>query len=332
MPNNFTVNFYEVLGVEHNAPMKEIKKQYGKLVVKYHPDKVKDTFEASLFEIIQRAYETLGNEEKRKEYDFFLKNLEMSKKNDHNSLKANYEKFKDLMDVQPKSKDTAQVEFDKVFKEMDSKHGFDRTALDEKLDKDSVDGRLDDLILQREQDEIEFTQNTIFDNGENFDISKFNAAFDMYKNTSDKQITKKSNVQAFNFSNELNGFSTLDVYDKTYDEESTDGTNAYSNVNIGKKNKINKDKIKNIHNADYTLGHNKLEDNYEDEIQKRLRERELETDNLSNIKYSEFKNEDKAFQFSHEIGITENMLDWENDEDLAKACQKLIELEKVKDN
>ena len=30
--SNFTVNFYEVLGVELNASMKEIKKQYSKLI------------------------------------------------------------------------------------------------------------------------------------------------------------------------------------------------------------------------------------------------------------------------------------------------------------
>lgn len=328
MPNNFTVNFYEVLGVEQNAPMKEIKKQYGKLVVKYHPDKLKDSFESSLFEIIQRAYETLGNEEKRKEYDFFLKNLEMSKRNDHNSLKANYDKFKDLMDVQPKTKESSQVEFDKVFKEFDVKHSIDRTKLDEKLDKDTVDGRLDDLILQREQDEIEFSQNTLFENSENFDLSKFNSAFDIYKNSTDKQVIKKSNVQAFNFNNEISVFSTLDVYDKTYDEEALEGTNTYSNINIGKTNKLNKDKIKNVNSSDYTLGHNKINDDFEDEIQKKIREREQETEQLSSMKFSEFKNEDKAFQFSHEIGITENMLDWNNDEDLAKACQKLIELEK----
>ena len=50
------------------------------------------------------------------------------------------------------------------------------------------------------------------------------------------------------------------------------------------------------------------------------------------MKYQDFNNEDKVFQFSHDVGITENMLDWSdntnNNEDLLKACKKLIESEK----
>lgn len=327
--NNFTVNFYEVLGVEQNAPLKEIKKQYSKLVVKYHPDKNKDPFESSLFELIQRAYDTIGNDEKRKEYDFFMKNMEISKNNDHIGLKANYEKYRDLTDSQPKSKEGAQIEFDKVFSDFDIKHGIDRTTLGEKIDEKMIGNKLDDLMLQREQEEIEFTQNTIFKNGESFDISKFNAAFDMYKNTSDKNMIKKSDIQPFNFNSGSN-FSGLDVYDKTFQEDDIDGTNMYSHINnIGKVNRIDKDKIKNIGGAEYTLNHNFKESNYEEELRKKMQERELETKQIESMKYNDFNNEDKSFQFSQEVGISENMLEWQN-EDILTACKKLIELEKKK--
>ena len=328
--NNFTVNFYEVLGVEQNAPLKEIKKQYTKLVVKYHPDKNKDPFESSLFELIQRAYDTLGNEEKRKEYDFFMKNMEMSRNNDHMSLKANYEKFKDLVDTQPKTKEGAQIEFDKVFTEFDNKHGIDRSALGEKIDKETIGNKLDDLILQREQEEIEFTQNTIFKEGENFDISRFNAAFDFYKNTTDKQMIKKADIQPFNF-DKGSSFSGLDVYDKTYQEDDIEGNNMYSHINnIGKINRIDKDKIKNLGNADYTLNHNLKDQHYEEEIKRKMQERDMETEQLKTMKYNQFNNEDKSFQFSQDVGITDNMLEWGNSEDLLTACKKLIALEKKK--
>jgi curved DNA-binding protein CbpA len=327
--NNFTVNFYEVLGVELNSPLKEIKKQYSKLVVKYHPDKNKDPFESSLFELIQRAYDTLGNEEKRTEYDFFIKNMELSKNNDHISLKTNYEKFKDLTDSQPKSKDSSQIEFNKIFTDYDIKHGIDRTILGEKIDEKMIGNKIDDLMLQREQEEIEFTQNAIFKNGQNFDISKFNAAFDLYKNTSDKQIIKKSDIQPFNFNSGSN-FSGLDVYEKTFQEDEIEGTNTYSHVNnIGKVNRIDKDKIKNIGSVDYTLNHNFKEVNYEEELKKKMQERDMETKQIETMKYNEYNTEDKSFQFSQEIGITENMLEWQN-EDILTACKKLIELEKKK--
>jgi curved DNA-binding protein len=52
-----TINFYEVLGVEPTAPLKEIKKQYSKLVIKYHPDKTKDGGEKFLK--LKLAYDIL---------------------------------------------------------------------------------------------------------------------------------------------------------------------------------------------------------------------------------------------------------------------------------
>ena len=338
--SNFTVNFYEVLGVESNASMKEIKKQYTKLIIKYHPDKIKDKFESNLFELIQKAYETIGNEEKRQEYDFFLKNIQTVKGNDWYSLKTNYDKFKELDEIQPKNKNLVQIEFDKVFKEFDLKHGIERNKTDEKFDKfdkfdkEEITNRLDDLVLQREQDEIEFTQNKIFKEDENFDVSKFNAAYDIYKTTNDKQIIKHANVMAYNFDGDNNSnFNDLNVYDKTFNEDNdNEGNNLYSNIHIGKKNRLDKDKVKNLKPVDYTFTHNKLENNYEDKIKKRLEERNNETQKFDNMKYQDFNNEDKVFQFSHDVGITENMLDWSentnNNEDLLKTCKKLIESEK----
>lgn len=326
---NFSINFYEVLGVEATASLKEIKKQYSKLVVKYHPDKTKDSYDTSIFELIQRAYNTLGNEEKREEYDFFMKNIELSKKNDHKGLKTNFDKFVELNEneTQNKNKEELKVEFDKVFKEMDIKVGIDRTQPDETLNNEEIANKLDDLVLQREQDEIEYSQNRIFRDGENFDLSKFNAAFDVYKNTNDKQVIKKSNINAFNF-DKGNNFSTLDN-ENLFEEDNFEGNNVFSNINIGKTNKLDKEKIKNLSSVDYTLNHNNKDVSYETELKKRLEERDRETQEIQNLKYNDFNNEDKVFQFSHEVGLTENMLDFvEEGNDLLNACKKLIELEK----
>jgi len=326
---NFSINFYEVLGVEPTASLKEIKKQYSKLVVKYHPDKTKDSFDTSIFELIQRAYDTIGNEQKREEYDFFIKNMELSKKNDHFGLKSNFDKFVELNATEDltKTKEESQVEFDKVFSELDLKHGIDRSGLKEKLDNENIVDKLDDLVLQREQDEIEYSQNKIFKDGENFDLSRFNAAFDVYKNTSDKQMTKKSNIQAFNF-DKGNNFSSLENQ-TLYEDNNFEGNNMFSNVNMGKVNRLDKEKIRNLSSVDYTLNHNNKDINYENELKKRLEERDRETLEIKNLKYNDFNNEDKAFQFSHEVGISENMLDWtEEGNDLLNACKKLIDLEK----
>ncbi|WP_266205485.1 J domain-containing protein [Pontibacter kalidii] len=63
-------DYYKILGVQKNAPQADIKKAYRALAKKYHPDKNKDNPQAEeRFKDISEAYEVLGDEEKRKQYD-----------------------------------------------------------------------------------------------------------------------------------------------------------------------------------------------------------------------------------------------------------------------
>jgi molecular chaperone DnaJ len=63
-------DYYAVLGVPATATQDEIKKQYRKLAAKHHPDKnPNDPKAADTFKGISEAYQTLGDAEKRKQYD-----------------------------------------------------------------------------------------------------------------------------------------------------------------------------------------------------------------------------------------------------------------------
>ncbi len=62
-------NHYAVLGVEANASQAEIKKAYQKLAKQWHPDVNKAANAEQRFKEIAAAYEILGSEEKRREYD-----------------------------------------------------------------------------------------------------------------------------------------------------------------------------------------------------------------------------------------------------------------------
>jgi len=64
-------DLYKVLGVGKNATAAELKSAYRKLAVQYHPDKNKSKEAEEKFKEINQAYEILGNEQKRKQYDQF---------------------------------------------------------------------------------------------------------------------------------------------------------------------------------------------------------------------------------------------------------------------
>lgn len=67
-------DYYTILGIERTASHDEIRKAYRILALKYHPDKAQQlglTPEqlTATFQVIQAAYETLSDPDKRKEYD-----------------------------------------------------------------------------------------------------------------------------------------------------------------------------------------------------------------------------------------------------------------------
>jgi len=61
-----------VLGIPKNADQKQIKKAYYQLAKKYHPDSNKDDPNASKkFQDVSEAYEILGDDDKRAQYDTY---------------------------------------------------------------------------------------------------------------------------------------------------------------------------------------------------------------------------------------------------------------------
>jgi DnaJ-class molecular chaperone len=63
-------DYYKILGVDKNAPEKDIKKAYRKLAREHHPDVNPGNARAEQhFKEINEAYEVLGDKEKRAQYD-----------------------------------------------------------------------------------------------------------------------------------------------------------------------------------------------------------------------------------------------------------------------
>ncbi|VVB99897.1 Chaperone protein DnaJ [uncultured archaeon] len=64
-------DYYETLGIPHDASQEQVKAAYKELAKKYHPDLNKDKGAEEKFKEVQHAYSVLGDEQKRRNYDQF---------------------------------------------------------------------------------------------------------------------------------------------------------------------------------------------------------------------------------------------------------------------
>jgi curved DNA-binding protein CbpA len=60
---------YSILGITHNSSIDEIKRAYRRLALQYHPDRNKSSEATPIFTVIQMAYDTLVDPNRKRQYD-----------------------------------------------------------------------------------------------------------------------------------------------------------------------------------------------------------------------------------------------------------------------
>jgi len=75
-------DYYEVLGLTHQASKQAINSAYKKMALKYHPDKNKDKSAAVLFQQIKKASDILNDDKARAAYDAVIRAKQMRKRRD----------------------------------------------------------------------------------------------------------------------------------------------------------------------------------------------------------------------------------------------------------
>ena len=328
------VTYYEVLGVEEDASILDIKKQFRQCAIDFHPDN-KKTGDATLFALVARAYECLSDPEKRSDYD---KMLFIEKKTQKSTYFNQKKAFDDFINAQDNEKDerrqeAARNKFDLDFIDIDSKRGFDRKKYDEELanplSSKDTSRRLDTLIASREQDEIELTQRRIFSEDQ-WNPERFNELFEKkYKKGKGDLVKHGGAPSAFN-----DGVgASLYGKDELYDETDVGDESTFSSLKHFDKNteEITDEDIKQLKKMkgfkDYK-GHleNRGQD-YQNELDNRLRERDAEDELYNARKIKDFDTDDKmgSYGFLHQVGLTGRELEWEEEDVDDKTMRKLIE-------
>lgn len=128
------INLYEVLNIDEDASEIEIKKQYKKLILKYHPDK--NSIDTDIYELVTLAYNILKNKDLKKLYN----ELRLIKW-DFTNLKK--ESLKTTPNYEKKNFDHLNEEYNKL-------HGYNSN--EKLLNIEEFNNKLEELINDRKKE------------------------------------------------------------------------------------------------------------------------------------------------------------------------------------
>jgi DnaJ family protein A protein 5 len=225
------VNLYEVLNINIDASDIEIKKQYKKLILKYHPDKNHsvtnndtDTItNTDIYELITLAYNVLSNKELKKLYnELRLIKWDFTKlKTESQIAKPNYEK----------------KNFNHLNEEYNKLHGHDSN--EKILNIKEFNTKLEELIKERKKEIIKLKK---------INKKEFKKEFEKIKRSED-DIDICNDLIPYNL--ELVTLNSIDNISKLYDTSKSEINARFLLNNLPKYKENNlsyDDQVKNYKN------------------------------------------------------------------------------------
>jgi curved DNA-binding protein CbpA len=345
-------DYYKILGVSKDVDITEIKKKYRHLLAKYHPDKLKLLPETKRkvrqeqYPLIRMAGEVLTNLEKKKFYDLEQKTLKSS---DISNQKSSFEEFIKLQesDITPETKKRSELEFRKESEKINKLRGFNPNP-EVKLNKQEMTKHMQELLAQRDVESIELAQKNMFE-GRSFNPNEFNNIFEKNKRKEEKKIKKRQEAgdmilyedkfTAFNDTGLGNFISVEQDYGDIYNEKQ----DFKDQSKFTKINKLNDDEISASSDSDfeYTNDYSNYKNNKltDDEIKRKMAERDLDTKKYDKMGFNEFKSvmEDQ-FGISKDFGtligndISNTGKSKQITSDMAKIYSRMIEYDSSNDD
>lgn len=321
------IDYYKILGIPENADTKTIKRAYHKRLRKYHPDNLKDKSDKEAikknrekYKLINEAYNVLNDEYRRKAYDTGKK-FESTRSKGFKSQKDSFKEFLKLQEQNMTDEDRklAKLKFEMSKKELNAKHGYDESN-EEAIDKKEFARRMDDLVLQRKNDELAFEleQANLFE-GREFNPKEFNKMFEKKKLRDAKRSKGKEGgivpvgsdgIMAFNDGMDSN-FASIDAYSDLYAPGNYGGaSDNFAGIGagmIGGENSdsdeisIDSDDIKDAYDT-----HNKgvSKEAMDDIFLRAIAERDMQDDQFEKMKQSDFGSAmDDKYGISKDFGF-----------------------------
>jgi curved DNA-binding protein CbpA len=317
------IDLYDIIGIDMEANIDEIKSAYIKLAKTHHPDHGGNS---EMFQQITKAYEILNNKEVRKEYDLYYLKKSMDEINNDNinRLKSDFTNF-----INSNTKPVTQEKLDEMYADIfKDREEFKSVA----IDTEEFNKRLNDISLERDNTNIESFDdkmlniiNTINSNCETpISISDF---FEYIKFKNNKNNTTDITIQEFGTLDTLPGYGNN--YTSFVSDNEFFASNIYSDILTPSNDSLKLEEEINV--DDFTnWKHNKKNSNKltDVELDNYLEKRKLEEDEISqkikvSLENSTKKKEVEKFlknnylledisknnKNSNESNITENILD-----------------------